>query len=102
LPRSPEREQPWLYPADINKASYAELLRVPGIGPVSARRIVEARKEHSIFSLEQHRKMRVPTKRAFPFIWFRGMLPSERQMSFLPQLDEAVDSLLPPLAVILG
>src|SRR4030042_6955179 len=34
-------KQPWLYPVDINKASYAELLRVPGIGPVSARRIVE-------------------------------------------------------------
>jgi len=94
-------KQPWLYPVDINEASYAELLRVPGIGPVSARRIVEARREHSIFSLEQLRKMRVPTKRALPFIWFQGMLPSERQTSFLPEVDDAMDQPL-PLAAVLG
>lgn len=83
--------KPWLFPVDVNIASYDELLRVPGIGPVAAARIVAARREHSIFSLEQLSKMRVVKKRAAPFIWFKSMLSSEKQLSFMPQLnDEAV------------
>ncbi len=83
--------QPWLYPIDVNKASYEELLRVPGIGPTSAQRIVDTRKDHSIDSLVQLRKMRVATGRASHYIWFKGMLKEERQLSFLPQLDDAAD-----------
>ena len=93
------QRQPWLFPVDVNKASYDELLRVPGIGPTSASRIIEARKDHSIFSLEQLKKMRVVTKRATPFIWFQGMLPSEKQATFLPQFDEEV---LPQAPVLAG
>ncbi|MBI2916673.1 MAG: helix-hairpin-helix domain-containing protein [Chloroflexi bacterium] len=81
------QRQPWLFPADVNRASYEELLRVPGIGPVGAGRIVEARRDHSIDSLEQLKKMRVLTRRAVPFLWFQGMPASERQTSFLPQLE---------------
>jgi predicted DNA-binding helix-hairpin-helix protein len=33
-----------LFPVEVNKADYAMLLRVPGIGKLSARRIVKARK----------------------------------------------------------
>jgi predicted DNA-binding helix-hairpin-helix protein len=96
------QRQPWLFPVDVNKAGYEELLRVPGIGPLSARRIVEARKDHSIFSLEQMRKMRVATKRALPYIWFQGMLPSERQATFLPELDDELPPEAPSLASCLG
>ncbi|MBN1367981.1 MAG: helix-hairpin-helix domain-containing protein [Dehalococcoidales bacterium] len=81
-------KEPWLFPVDINRASYDELLRVPGIGPVSANRIIETRKDHSINSLEQLIKMHVVVKRANHFIWFRSMLSSEKQLSFLPQMDE--------------
>ena len=80
------QKQPWLFPVDINRASYDELLRVPGIGPVSAGRIIEARREHSIFSLEQLKKMGALTKRALPFIWFQGMLSWEKQTSSYPSL----------------
>jgi predicted DNA-binding helix-hairpin-helix protein len=45
---------------------------VPGIGPTSAKRIIEARQEHSILSLQQLKKMKVVTSRALPFIWFKG------------------------------
>lgn len=93
------QKQPWLFPVDVNTASYDELLRVPGIGPVSAGRITEARKEHSIFSLQQLKKMRVATNQAAPFIWFQGMLPWEKQSSFLPQLS---DRRAPSLAGVLG
>ncbi|MBI4285472.1 MAG: helix-hairpin-helix domain-containing protein [Chloroflexi bacterium] len=87
------RKQPWLFPVDINKASYEELLRVPGIGPTSAQRIVQARKEHSIYALSQLRKMRVVVKQAAPYIWFQGMLTWERekQLSFLPELEEETE-----------
>jgi putative DNA modification/repair radical SAM protein len=85
------QKQPWLFPLDVNRASYDELLRVPGVGPVSARRIVETRKESSISSMQQLKKMRVVTGRALPFIWFQGMLEHEKQASFLPELDDVVN-----------
>jgi len=93
--------QPWLFPVDINRASYEELLRVPGIGPISAQRIIEARREHSINAMLQLRKMRVVTSRAAPYIWFQGMLDFEKQASFLPHLDEP-DEPAPSLVAALG
>jgi putative DNA modification/repair radical SAM protein len=96
------QKQPWLFPVDLNTASYEEILRVPGIGPLSAKRIVDARREHSICSLEQLGKMRVVVKRAAPFIWFRGMLSWEKQLSFLPQLDDDSAQPVPSLAGVLG
>jgi len=82
---------------DVNKASYEELLRIPGIGPTSAQRIIEARREHSIFSVQQLRKMRIRTNQALPFIWFKGMLDYEKQASFIPQLDD-IEQPIPSLA----
>ncbi len=78
------RKQPWLFPMDINKATYDELIRVPGIGPASARRIIAARRDGSISSLGQLKKMKVVTAKALPFIWFRGITGEEKQMSLLP------------------
>jgi len=96
------QKQPWLFPVDVNTGSHDELLRVPGIGPLSAKRIVEARDEHSIFSLEQLKKMGVVAKRAAPFIWFQGMLDWEKQLSFLPQLDDDSTQQVSSLAEVLG
>jgi len=93
--------QPWLFPVDINRASHEELLRVPGVGPISAQRIIEARREHSIDSMLQLRKMRVVTSRAAAYIWFQGMLEWEKQASFIPNLDE-LDESEPSLAGALG
>jgi putative DNA modification/repair radical SAM protein len=81
------RAQPWFFPVDINKASYAELLRVPGIGPTSAQKIVDVRKESKIDSLKQLQKMRVVVKRAAPYIRYNGMLDWEKQLSFLPEIE---------------
>jgi predicted DNA-binding helix-hairpin-helix protein len=82
------RKQPWLFPIDINGAGYEELIRVPGIGPVSAKRIIETRHGHSIFLTQQLHKMGVVMKQALPFIRFKGMPNDEKQLSFLSQLDE--------------
>ncbi len=86
--------QPWLYPVDINRASYGELIRVPGIGPVSAKRIVETRQDHRINSEQQLKKMRVLTGVAAPFIWYRGMEKTGKQLSLFDEIQEAepVDS----------
>ena len=86
--------QPWLFPVDVNRANYGELLRVPGIGPVSAQRIIDARREHSIDSMRQLRKMGVVTSRAAPYIWFQGMLEWEKQASFIPELEEPDEPVL--------
>jgi predicted DNA-binding helix-hairpin-helix protein len=95
------QKQPWLFPTDENIASYDELLRVPGIGPVSAGRIIEARRERSIFSSQQLTKMGVATKKATPFIWFQGILSWKKQSSFIPQLED-LDQPAPSLAGVLA
>ena len=74
------QKQPWLFPVDINKASYEELLRVPGIGPVSARRITQLRQLHDVSAVDQLKKLHVRYREAMPFIWFKGMLDWEKQL----------------------
>jgi len=59
------------FPVEINKASYYTLLRVPGIGTVSARRIVQARKFQKL-NFEDLRKLGVVLKRAVYFILCSG------------------------------
>ena len=58
-------------PIDINKASLEELLKVPGFGPQSARKIVRARSSFNL-SLEDLKKLRISTKRALNFITISG------------------------------
>jgi len=53
---------------------------VPGIGPTSAQRIVAARREHRIDSMMQLKKMKVVVKRAAHYIWYAGMLETEKQL----------------------
>jgi putative DNA modification/repair radical SAM protein len=58
---------PWLYPVDINKAELHLLLRVPGIGPKSAKMILAAR-QHSRINSAHLKKIGVVMKRAQYFI----------------------------------
>ena len=55
------------FPVDVNKASLRELLRVPGIGPTSARRILQARREGQL-GLDELKRMGAVLKRAKYFI----------------------------------
>ena len=59
------------FPIEINKASYRELLRVPGIGVTSAKRIVMTRK-YSTIRYEHLKKLGVVIKRAKYFITVNG------------------------------
>ena len=60
-----------LFPVDVNRAPFEMLLRVPGIGPKSARRIWHARKQASL-GLDELRRMGVVLKRAQYFITCNG------------------------------
>jgi putative DNA modification/repair radical SAM protein len=109
LKRNPKQtiaaKQPWLYPIDINKASYEELLHVPGIGPVSARRITQLRQIHDVSAVEQLQKLHVRYREAMPFIWFKGMLDWEKQLCLTPLFREEESAELesaPTLADAIG
>lgn len=66
------RRHPELFPVEVNAASPEQLLRVPGIGPRSARRICSVRREHSLRSLRELQNMGVVTKRARNFLTIAG------------------------------
>ncbi len=59
------------FPVDVNRASYEMLLRVPGIGIKSARRILTARKSRSL-DFDGLKKIGVVLKRAQYFITCSG------------------------------
>jgi putative DNA modification/repair radical SAM protein len=61
------------FPVEVNKAEYCELLRVPGIGMTSARKIVHARRTQRL-CFENLIKMRVVLKRAMYFITCAGKM----------------------------
>ena len=62
-----------LFPVEINTAEYTDLLRVPGIGPKSAMRIVKSRRS-SHLSFEHLKKIGVVLKRAKYFITCEGKM----------------------------
>jgi putative DNA modification/repair radical SAM protein len=59
------------FPVEITKADYWELIRVPGIGPGSAKKIIQARK-YGVISEEVLKKLRIPLKKAKYFITING------------------------------
>lgn len=61
------------FPVEINRATYEQLLRVPGIGNKSAGRIVRARRQAAL-DFEDIKKMGVVLKRAVYFITCRGKM----------------------------
>ncbi|MBQ8527904.1 MAG: putative DNA modification/repair radical SAM protein [Lachnospiraceae bacterium] len=69
------------FPVEINRAPYGLLLRVPGIGVKSARRIVRARRSSKL-DFEQLRRIGVVLKRAHYFITCNG------KMMYRTKIDE--------------
>ena len=63
---------PEIYPVDINKADIEQLLQVPGIGPISAQRIVQARIANRYHNIEELKRSGAFVKRAAPYIEFSG------------------------------
>ena len=81
-----------LFPMEINQASYPELLRIPGIGPLSAKRITKQRKyaaitEHSVT------KLGISLKKARYFITCNGKYLGGGQM---PEAERLQTLIAPP------
>lgn len=68
-----------LFPVEVNKADYYTLLRVPGIGTKSARRIIAARK-HAKLGFDDIKKMGVVLKRALYFLTCQGKMMYQTRM----------------------
>ena len=60
-----------LFPMEVTKAGYESLIRVPGIGPAGAQKIVQTRKYAQI-TPEALRKMRISLKYSLYFLTFGG------------------------------
>ena len=69
------------FPVEINRADYQMILRVPGIGVTSAKRIVKARRTGNL-SFEDLKKIGVVLKRALYFITCSG------RMMYPTKMDE--------------
>jgi putative DNA modification/repair radical SAM protein len=67
------------FPIEVNSADYETLLRIPGVGATSARRIIEQRRSRSI-TFEGLKRLGVVIKRARYFITLSG--------SFLDRPDD--------------
>ena len=61
------------FPMEINRAPYGDLLRVPGIGVKSARRILAARRSTKL-TFQDLKNLGVVLKRAVYFITCRGKM----------------------------
>ena len=73
--------QNWhLFPMEINRAPYKDLIRIPGIGVTSAKRIVMARR-HNVIKYEHLKKLGVVIKRAKYFITVNGEFMGFRKES---------------------
>ena len=72
------------FPVEINRASYEMLLRVPGIGVKSAKRIVAARRSGKL-TFEDLKKIGVVLKRAIYFITCSGrmMYPTKLEEDYI-------------------
>ncbi|MHC4440247.1 MAG: helix-hairpin-helix domain-containing protein [Planctomycetota bacterium] len=61
---------PEFFPVNINKASKFSLLRVPGLGPLTVKRILLQRKQSRIRSIEDVGKVGVRLKKAKKYLTF--------------------------------
>jgi predicted DNA-binding helix-hairpin-helix protein len=59
----------------VNTATRRDLLRVPGIGPKGAEKLVRERRHGRLRSLANLRKLRIAADRAAPFILLDGRRP---------------------------
>lgn len=86
-----------LFPIEVNKASYEMLLRVPGIGVKSAKRIVRGRRLSNL-QFDDLKKIGVVLKRALYFICCNGkmMYRTKIEEDYITRNLLDVDNKLPP------
>lgn len=73
------RKHPERFPVEINQAHFADLVRVPGIGPQSAKRLLRMRQKERLRDAEALRVAGASWKIASPFVLLDGR-PADRQL----------------------
>jgi putative DNA modification/repair radical SAM protein len=92
LPREADPKAAWAllhperFPVEVNRATYVELLRVPGIGPISAKRIIALRAELAVRDLRDLSRLGVAVKRARQFLLLDGRYRGDRRLAERPTL----------------
>ncbi len=71
------------FPVDVNAATREQLLRVPGIGPTAAHRIILNRRRHRIDNWRDLEAMGVVRKRAWAFLALPGHKPTRARQGRL-------------------
>lgn len=66
---------PEIFPVEINTASFSELIRVPGIGPVSAERILKIRRSSPFHSIDELKQTGCWSRRSAGWIELNGKTP---------------------------
>lgn len=82
LPRSADPKLTWAqnhpewFPIEINRADREVLLRVPGIGPRSAARILAQRRQRAFRDVESLKRLGISVQRAAPYVLLAGKRPT--------------------------
>ncbi len=63
-------------PVEINTANYLQLLKIPGVGPAYAKKIINTRKHGKIRDIYTLSKIGIPTSKAVKFILLDGIRPA--------------------------
>lgn len=63
-------------PVELNRAERQELLRVPGIGPISAQTIIQSRRQGILRDIADLQAIGVQTKNLKPFVLLDGRRPN--------------------------
>jgi len=84
------RAHPWVFPLEVNRASPRELMRVPGIGPVLARRIQRARSRAVIRSASELRLLGAPPA-SLPWLELDGRRQARQLELPMPATTPSID-----------
>jgi len=93
------RSHPELFPIDVATAEPIQLLRIPGVGPLLAKRILQARVENRLKSVDDFLKLGRVSRKALDYILVNGraavMLPGPVRDRKPPQLELPFGAMLP-------
>jgi predicted DNA-binding helix-hairpin-helix protein len=88
LPKNTDPKLAWAkkhltdHPIELNRATYKQLLQIPGIGPKGAAQIIKTRRERALKDLSELSKLGIITKRAATFILLNGKRPNQQLLLF--------------------
>ena len=72
------RAHPEFFPLELNRATRQDLLRVPGIGPTTAERLLAWRRQGTLTELAQLKKAGAVAGRAAPYVLLAGRRPQHQ------------------------